>query len=230
MAILMSVQPLLVRGAGSGDPVSPGEALPEDGDPQEGKDRDERRLEEEEEWDTHTTLVAHHTHTHTHTHHTVLEPAAHLDPGPEGHDVYGGVGHALTLVSVPLDMRATQQRLEGRSRGAERSLSHCRQLLARYLAGINRDGEQWIMDSPILRLSLSPSLGSPLLTGVGAHPPTSSSPPAVDISPLPSAQLPTVIAAYDAAIVSLLGVKETELAVMAMHELGNVMYHTHNTK
>ena len=64
MAILMSVQPLLVRGAGSGDPVSPGEALPEDGDPQEGKDRDERRSEEEEE-DTHTILITHHTpHTH----------------------------------------------------------------------------------------------------------------------------------------------------------------------
>ena len=80
--------------------------------------------------------------THTHTPHTVLEPAAHLDPGPEGHDVYGGVGHALTLVSVSLDIRATQQRLEGRGRGAERSLSHCWQLLARYLAGINRNGEQ----------------------------------------------------------------------------------------
>ena len=143
MAILMSVQPLLVRGAGSGDPVSPGEALPEDGDPQEGKDRDERRSEEEEEeeeeWDT--TLITHHTSHTPHTPYTVLEPAAHLDPGPEGHDVYGGVGHALTLVSVSLDIRATQQRLEGRGRGAERSLSHCRQLLARYLAGINRDGE-----------------------------------------------------------------------------------------
>ena len=81
------------------------------------------------------------THTHTCTHTTVLEPAAHLDPGPEGHNIYGGVGHALTLVSVPLDMQATRQRLEGRDRGTERSLSHCRQLLARYLASINRDGE-----------------------------------------------------------------------------------------
>ena len=93
---------------------------------------------------THAHAHAHahaQTHTHTCTHTTVLEPAAHLDPGPEGHDIYGGVGHALTLVSVPLDMQATRQRLEGRDRGTERSLSHCRQLLARYLAGINRDGE-----------------------------------------------------------------------------------------
>ena len=52
----------------------------------------------------------------------------------------------------------------------------------------------------------------------------------MDVSPLPSAQLPTVIAAYDAAITSLLGARETELAIVAMHELGNVMYHTHNTK
>ena len=97
---------------------------------------------------THDTSHAHahaqthaQTHTHTCTHTTVLEPAAHLDPGPEGHNIYGGVGHALTLVSVPLDMQATRQRLEGRDRGTERSLSHCRQLLARYLAGTNRDGE-----------------------------------------------------------------------------------------
>ena len=93
---------------------------------------------------THTRTHTHthtHKHTHTHVHTTVLEPAAHLDPGPEGHNIYGGVGHALTLVSVPLDMQATRQRLEGRDRGTERSLSHCRQLLARYLASINRDGE-----------------------------------------------------------------------------------------
>ena len=72
----------------------------------------------------------------------VLEPAAHLDPGPEGHNIYGGVGHSLALSSVPLDTQATLQRLEGEGgKGGERTLLHCRRLMVAYLAGANRHGK-----------------------------------------------------------------------------------------
>ncbi len=91
-----------------------------------------------------------------------LEPAAHLDPGPGGHDVYGGVGHSLGLSSVPLDTLATLQRIKPRdtvegggfkpSREHEKTLVHCRRLLVRYLAGIacHDDGKSRTSASSLL--------------------------------------------------------------------------------
>ena len=70
----------------------------------------------------------------------MLEPAAHLDPGPEGHNVYGKTEHALTKVKVPLDIQDTLLRLSG-GRNAEGSIQanltllHSRSLLTRYLLG-----------------------------------------------------------------------------------------------
>ena len=67
----------------------------------------------------------------------VIEPAAHLDPGPRGHDVYGAVGHSLALSCVPMDPSLTRQRLGGRGTtgtAAVEALLTSRQLLARYLA------------------------------------------------------------------------------------------------
>ena len=54
--------------------------------------------------------------------------------------MYGGVGHALALASVPLDTRATMSRLGqgdrgGYSAGGERVLLHSRGMMIQYLAG-----------------------------------------------------------------------------------------------
>ena len=77
---------------------------------------------------------------------TALDPAAHLDPGPEGHDVYGGVGYALALASVPLDTQATMSRLGVGGSGiysssGERVLLLCRTMMIQYLAGASGCGE-----------------------------------------------------------------------------------------
>lgn len=71
----------------------------------------------------------------------VLEPAAHLDPGPEGHNVYGKPEHAMAKVMVPLDIQDTLLRLSGGrnaegSNQAKMALLHSRSLLTRYLLGI----------------------------------------------------------------------------------------------
>ena len=71
----------------------------------------------------------------------MLEPAAHLDPGPEGHNVYGKVGHALAMVSVSLDTPSTLQRLTSvgkeRCSKAEQALLNARRLLTQYFVGVN---------------------------------------------------------------------------------------------
>ena len=59
-----------------------------------------------------------------------IEPAAHLDPGPQGYDVYGGVGHALGLTAVPLDAG------DRSGRGTRGELTSARQLRMRYLSGV----------------------------------------------------------------------------------------------
>lgn len=66
-----------------------------------------------------------------------LEPAAHLDPGPDGYNVYGRVGHALGLVSVPLDVDSSLKRLSqcdgSPMQECGKVLSHARRLLMSYL-------------------------------------------------------------------------------------------------
>ena len=70
----------------------------------------------------------------------MLEPAAHLDPGPDGHNVYGKKEHALTKVEVPLDIQDSLRRLSGGrslegSTQVELALLHSRSLLTRYMLG-----------------------------------------------------------------------------------------------
>ena len=76
-------------------------------------------------------------------------------------------------------------------------------------------------------------LSCPTICAVAELPslaPSSHASPTVDLPPLPTSHLPAVIAAYDAAIVSLIDSKQRDLAVIGMHELGSLMYHSHNSK
>ena len=41
-----------------------------------------------------------------------FHPAAHLDPGPDGYNIYGKTGHSLTMTSVPLDTKLSMERLQ----------------------------------------------------------------------------------------------------------------------
>ncbi len=65
---------------------------------------------------------------------TRIHPAAHLDPGPEGYDIYHGVGHSLglSLVSTAAD---GGDRVVGR--GLERARSLCSLYMCHHV-GINQ--------------------------------------------------------------------------------------------
>lgn len=74
---------------------------------------------------------------------SAVEPAAHLDPGPDGHDIYGAFGQALARVCVPLDPQTVLDNLQieqPTQDGAVQSLRHCRRLLARYLTASSIPG------------------------------------------------------------------------------------------
>lgn len=65
-----------------------------------------------------------------------IHPAAHLDPGPSGHDIYGRHGHALGLTAVGLDPKEAEGELNRRRAAPVNScdlLSRSRALLARSL-------------------------------------------------------------------------------------------------
>lgn len=72
-----------------------------------------------------------------------IHPAAHLDPGPTGHDIYGRHGHALGLTAMSLDPREAEGEL-ARKRAAPVSshdlLRHSRTLLARSLVTLGEGG------------------------------------------------------------------------------------------
>lgn len=60
-----------------------------------------------------------------------------MDPGPSGHNVYGSVGYALVLTRFstdPSQLLKGEQMLSDVVPDYQRSICHCRNLLARYLA------------------------------------------------------------------------------------------------
>lgn len=78
---------------------------------------------------------------------SAVEPAAHLDPGPDGHDIYGSFGQALAKVSVPLDPQTVLDNLQidrPTQDGATPTLHRCRKLLARYLTASAIDGGTYL--------------------------------------------------------------------------------------
>ena len=95
-----------------------------------------------------------------------LEPAAHLDPGPDGYNVYGRVGHALGLVSVPLDIDSSLKRLaqcdDSPPQECGKMLSHARRLLTIYLG----QGSKFQFHSilPLIRLHVDCCMCIPIVT------------------------------------------------------------------
>ena len=128
-----------------------------------------------------------------------LPPPAHLDPGPDGYNIYGKMGHSLALTSVPLDTKATLDRVSV-NEGSETVLNKARSLLARHIAAqmlqkVNKSSDESV-ECPI----------APLM------------------------QVSVVISEYDTAISSLLKSGQREVAVQAMSELGDVLWHSGKSK
>lgn len=118
-----------------------------------------------------------------------LHPAAHLDPGPTGHDIYGRVGHALILTRFstdPSQLLNGEQTIPDVIPDYQRSVCHCRSLLARYLA------------------STIPALVThKMYTVVSVDPPSRKIAGVVELAPISSDHLHIVMKAYFNAISEL---------------------------
>lgn len=145
-----------------------------------------------------------------------LEPAAHLDPGPKGHDMYGAVGHSLFVVPkayIDEDLMIGRS-LGGKLKpgeGSERDkkvfecqeeLVQCRVLLQRYVAGVKRPE---------------------LIHGGGALFEVKSEGGEVGVSVLLKPHLNSIMAAYEKVIKKLQLCEERGLQCQAINELGDIM-------
>lgn len=152
-----------------------------------------------------------------------LEPAAHLDPGPKGYNIYGTTGHSMHLVRKELlDTKETARRLELLKNEAvekkkdgqlqcQQLLVHCRQLLVRFKAG------------KLLPRYLN--VIHPMEAERGVSIGTDRTP---YVTPLGDAHLPLVRTAYERAVQELLACEEKELAAQAANELGDIMLLSNN--
>lgn len=152
-----------------------------------------------------------------------LEPAAHLDPGPKGYNVYKTVGHSLYRVLPELtDESQTENRIpiqEKESGNSDRlkcqlGLVRCRRYFQRYMAGIRRP-------------DLIAHLGDPDSNAVG-----NSGGNRLVVDPLTKPQLPVIASAYDGVLKELQSCRlECEdLIPQAMNELGDVILLSGNNR
>lgn len=155
--------------------------------------------------------------------HKKLDPAAHLDPGPSGYDVYGGAGFSFQMVpDLLLDNSALVKRAEENAAAiAEQSnfkhqkmLMFCRNFLQRYAAGMRQ--QRASIGSAAVRASCTPTPDGDTRALGG--------------SVLDRSHLPLVVRAYDKVIQILQDAKERDLTVQAMNELGDVMMVSGNIK
>ena len=119
-----------------------------------------------------------------------LHPAAHLDPGPCGHDIYGSIGYSLILTRLSID---PNQLLKEQSSQLiipdyQRSVCYCRSLLARYLAS----------SLPLLVGQRTSNIVSLL------PPPVQATNGVVEVPPISTDQLHTIVEAFTNTISELL--------------------------
>ena len=134
-----------------------------------------------------------------------IHPAAHLDPGPDGYNIYGKSGHSFALTSVPLDTKLSMDRLQDQSsKEGERALNSARSMLSRYCAA---QVDQKLKNDSAEAKTESLACPSVPLTGVSS-----------------------VVSAYDEAISKLLKSGQKELVAQAMSELGDVLWHSGHSK
>lgn len=157
-------------------------------------------------------------------HHKKLDPAAHLDPGPKGYNVYGAAGFSLNLVpKTYLDQHKVQKRREllnelvqagdGNERACQSVLLECRRLLQRYCAGARDHG---------------PSMADTEPTNVADGDCLDEDNPTVPS--LSKGQVSVLVTAYSKVLQMLQDVGNRDLTVQAMNELGDVMMLAGNVK
>ncbi|XP_061430386.1 LOW QUALITY PROTEIN: cilia- and flagella-associated protein 54 [Lethenteron reissneri] len=169
-----------------------------------------------------------------------IEPGMLIDPA--GRNLYAGGLRARQLACVPLHVDDTLRRFrESLSRRpyAHRALAHCRRLLALFLASAlgggavaDRRGEG---RTSVRASGLTVAFRLPATHSHDPSPPDLasrdfSSAEDVEWPPLPRAQINIVISAYTKTVELLESDKQQRLRAHALHELGNLHYHSGNTR
>ncbi len=148
-------------------------------------------------------------------HHDKLEPAAHLDTGPKGYDLYGVVGFSLHLVPehlldkerVAKRLQLQQDRVDSGTLRSQQTLMACRRLFQRYAAGVKQLGGA--SAATVVLDDVMPEL----------------EPGSVDVRPLVKSQYPLLVGAYERALrlISTCSDDSKDLAVQVLNEMGDIM-------
>ncbi|XP_059167715.1 cilia- and flagella-associated protein 54-like [Physella acuta] len=159
-----------------------------------------------------------------------IQPGAQIDP--IGHGTYTQED-AFRLSSVPLDVDlslATMRETLAQSHYTARALQHSRKLLCIYLAG-QQNVQEFSQSRDLSNVNFKMISGQ-------SHTPLPpdkmtcdfSSENDIQMSPLPKSQLDKVISSYEKTIEILKAKHMKGLSAQAMHELGNIFFHSKNTR
>ncbi|XP_071817646.1 cilia- and flagella-associated protein 54-like isoform X3 [Apostichopus japonicus] len=162
-----------------------------------------------------------------------IETGGRIDP--EGHNVYEGASDAFKLVSVPLNIKGSLSSFRevlDQSSYTSRALQHSRKLLILYLASQQNASTSTVsFQSTHSHVGFSETDDNPQMP----TPPDLTKAEfrtiqEIQTPALPKSQLGVVLSSYDKTIEILLGRKQNSLAAQAMHELGNIHYHSGNIR
>ncbi|RUS83830.1 hypothetical protein EGW08_008411 [Elysia chlorotica] len=159
-----------------------------------------------------------------------IQPGAQIDP--LGHNTYSEQD-AFRLSCVPLDRETSLQSLRqtlNQAHYTARALQHSRKLLSLYLSGQQNVSES-IQGREATHVDFQLAAGHPQPT----MPPSKMTrdflnPSDVQVTPIPRSQLGTVISSYEKTIDILFAKNQRGLSAQAMHELGNIYFHSKNPR
>ncbi|KAK3792964.1 hypothetical protein RRG08_060658 [Elysia crispata] len=159
-----------------------------------------------------------------------IQPGAQIDP--LGHNTYSEQD-AFRLSCVPLDTDTSLQSLRetlDQAHYTARALQHSRKLLSLYLSGQQNINES-IPGREVTHVDFQLAAGHPQST----MPPNKMTSDFLSISdvqvtPIPRSQLGTVISSYEKTIEILFAKNQRGLSAQAMHELGNIYFHSKNPR
>ncbi|XP_069141650.1 cilia- and flagella-associated protein 54-like isoform X4 [Argopecten irradians] len=163
-------------------------------------------------------------------HSSPIQPGAQLDP--LGHGAYTSEDGKKN-VSVPLDVPHSLSVLRSvfdKSQYTCHALQHSRRLLVLYLAG-QQNSSDLPLSRQVSKVEFTPNTARPQPTM-----PLDISHEEylhiddVQTSCMPRSQLGTVISSYEKTIEMLIAKNQRGLAAQAMHELGNLQYHSSNIR
>ncbi|XP_066927211.1 cilia- and flagella-associated protein 54-like isoform X2 [Clytia hemisphaerica] len=163
-----------------------------------------------------------------------IEIGAHIDP--EGSDLYNVPDDGLQYSIAPFNFDVSLERFRNafdQKLYTVKQLEHARLLLVSYLAAKQGDAQNMgKVTSEESKVSFAASqIKPPSYDPEDLHLKTFQNREDLEFYPLiESEQVASIVMSYERAVEMLTKTKQFDLAIQAMHELGNVMYHSNNIR